>query len=150
MNTDPSGLAVCFGFCTVVPAVIIGQAIIDTAAVGIGLCALGVICDSPVIDPNVYNYDDEGHRIENELLDGAPAAYGFFGGNDNCGENRRNLATLRKRLARQEANKVAGNARGAIGNQQSAHSHAIRVKRLTDKIKEYEKAVANCPPEQCE
>ncbi|WP_282561191.1 RHS repeat-associated core domain-containing protein [Motilimonas sp. E26] len=101
-------------------------------------------------DPNSYMaYGDEGHRYENDLLDNPPAPYGFFGGNDNCDENRRNLEYLRKRLERQTRNKDAADQRFGTGNQVEAFKHKERVRRIKAKIKEYEKAVKDCPPDNC-
>ncbi len=105
---------------------------------------------SPPVQPNSspnqmpMSYGDEGHRRENELLQNPVLPYGFFCGNGNCNENKRNLDFLRKRLQRQMKNKADGFARDGIRNQSSAHSHGTRIQALKAKIKEYEKAVEDC------
>lgn len=103
---------------------------------------------------NQYNvYGDDGHIDENDLIDNPPLPNGpfFDPNNDNCDENKRNLKILKERLARQKMNKISGFARnGAIGNQMSAATHAVRIRRIENAIKEYERAVSGCPPEQCE
>ncbi len=165
--TDANGL--CFGICTAIVTAATACAA-SVACVAAGAAVVGAIgyglnpynrpgfnpnnsTTLPNIDPNTYQYDDDGHIDENDLIDNAPLPSGpfFDPNNNNCDENRRNLKKLKERLARQDTNKLDGIARnGVIGNQQSAASHAIRIGRITKAIAKYEQAVAHCPPEECE
>ncbi len=113
----------------------LGQLAVDATAIGIGLWGL------------FNSWTDDGHLDENDLLDNPPLPSGFFDpNNNNCDENRRNLKRLRERLDRQMENRTNGFSRGRA-NQYSAHTHQARIDRLKEKIREYERAVANCPPD---
>ncbi|WP_232804206.1 hypothetical protein [Motilimonas sp. E26] len=153
------GLLGSAGGTLVAPGVgTIGGGITGAELGGIGGAAAGTalghlvgnaLCPDEVDDPNAYMALGPEGQLENELLGSDPLAYGWFGGNGNCDENRRRLKFLKERLARQTTNKKAGFARDGVRNQMSAHTHKARVKKLEAKIKQYEKAVEDCPPESC-